>query len=696
MRDNTSIFIKIINQTIKENETHFSFLESIKTDGIQQLSIQILDDLQISYENKNLDFSKILQKHIKGNILSRKNEFSMDTKILSNISTQLEIEYLLKKISKDDVEFYCSISDALTYYGIYRGSRILSFQHIDFWKDLIKKIYLLNMINSNQYSNCFSEHRYRHPDFNKLPKLISAIKNIEEKLKEEIDIIDSVVVFRKNQEDRIINKIEKKLSLLNLFDSLRFIFNLYQDKKEKNQIEYTIPYKYIVNILVKNISYSKHKFNNNKNKSINAIELLCSFISLYQLKEDRFEMMNISEHNLVEHLKKQVFYSNFYPLYSLKTNTLIEYIEYIIKPSIKEELFHNKFGFNTNDLIDFFKMLDTQTDDIVTFSRDNIFNNELNILELFSINADQVNKNYTTIKNLSNSLNLFTMNPIIQYKNEFYIIGFKYFKMNFYNSLVEKIRKNLDKDINQKIGSNVDIFVETIFDKIKNKHGYEVFSGNYKPPKKENPESDLLLKSQKEIILIENKNKYLTNLSFSGSDSNILKDFVLSFAFSQKQLLKHERNLKKYKEIRFTKDQRELTYENQNIVKMSVSTNNWFNIMNNDNRQLLLSMIRLRFDIEEDKIYDNKNAFIKANKYLDELNEIISELYEDDNFDMGVVLTQTLFLPLELIVDKYKDDNFIKCLKTLVGMKMNTDNILNIYDYYQYLNSYKSPSSKST
>ena len=67
------------------------------------------------------------------------------------------------------------------------------------------------------------------------------------------------------------------------------------------------------------------------------------------------------------------------------------------------------------------------------------------------------------------------MNPIIQYKNEFYIIGFRYFKMNFYNTLVEKIRKVLDKDINSKIGNNVDIFVEKIFTKIQDKYEYEIF-----------------------------------------------------------------------------------------------------------------------------------------------------------------------------------------------------------------------------
>jgi hypothetical protein len=280
------------------------------------------------------------------------------------------------------------------------------------------------------------------------------------------------------------------------------------------------------------------------------------------------------------------------------------------------------------------------------------------------------------------------MNPIIKYKDEFYVIGFKYFKMNFYNTLVEKIRINLDKKVNDKIGKNVEHLVENIFQEKQSNYNYEIFLGDYKISKKIKFESDLILRDDKNITLIEIKNKYLTGKSFSASKVNILKDLIFSFVTSQKQLLKHEQNLQNYKSLKFIEDKRELIYENQNIVKISVSTNNWFNIMNNIPQTLLLSLIKLRFNIEEDKTYENKKDFIKANKYLDELQEVITELYQNENFDMRIILNQTLFLPLELIVDKYNDNNFIECLKSLVGMKMNTDNIMNIYDYCQYLESH--------
>lgn len=695
MRNNTHTFIKIVNQTMEANEQYFFCLEKVKIENYSEFKQKIMNDLNIHQDGVNFDFSDILKKHIKDFILNEKESLSMSVNVLKSISTQLEIDYLSKKLSKEVAYRYYSISHALIYYGFYRDKDIQSFDNTKFWIDLVKMIHLLNMSSSKLYCMFLDESFSTHPDFNQTKKLIEAKNNIEDKLGEKINIVDGKVYFNNGQEERIVTKIESKLSRLHLFNFIRFIFNIYEFNKSKHKIEYTIPYKYIINILVKNISKSKHK-NNDSKKILASTELLNSFVSLYQLKENKFESMNLSEHSLVSHLKKQVLYSNFYPLYPLKTDTLIEYIKHIIKPSVNEAEFLSFFGFNMHDLIGFFDLLDKQTDDIVIFDKKNVYQSELKILELFSIDAERINQNYSSLSNLKNSTNIFSKNPIIKYKDQFYVIGFKYFKMNFYNALVEKIRKGLNKEINRDVGTNVDLLVENIFKRIKNKHDYEVYSGNYNPPKKENPESDLILNSRDDVILIENKNKYLTSLSFSGSESNILKDFVLSFALSQKQLFKHQKNLIKYKKITFIKEPRELKYENQNIVKISVSTNNWLNIMNNNTSQVIISLIKLRFKIKESERYENKDDFLKANKCLDDLENVINELYESGNVNMSIALNQTLFLPLELIVDKYKDDDFIKCLKCLVGMKMNTDNIMNVYDYAMFIISNKSRQPIST
>lgn len=685
MINNTSLFLELVDEVKRENQNYFTELRQIKERCILVLKEKIFNDFELVDNKKGIVDTKPFEMLIKNYILSKKDNFSIETQVLDNISTQLEIEYLLNRREKADAQFLCAISDALTHYGIYREDKIVSFQHVDFWKELIKMICLLNMMNQTPYSLRCDEKIYDHPVKQKLPKFANAIKKIELELEEKIKVIDSVVVFEKLQEEEIISKIEKKLSQLHLFNFLRFVFNKYQEDKSQHKIEFTIPYKYIINILVKNISKSTYVCDDRLEIS-NTLELLTSFITLYQLKEDQFEMFfYTSRFNVVKRLKKQVLYSNFYPLYALKTNTLIEYIENIVQPSINEDLFFSKFGFTTQYLINFFRSLDVNQDDIISFNINNIPKRKKKILDLFSIDAKDVNQNYSTINKLPKISNQFIMNPILKYKNEYYVIGFKYFKMNFYNVLVEKIRKNLDKGINDKIGLKVDIFVEKIFTKIRDKFGYQIYSGKYSPPKKANPESDLLLKSEKEIILIENKNKYLTNISFSGSESDIFKDFVLSFVYSMKQLLTHEKNLKKYKTIKFDKDKRELIYSDQTIMKISVSTNNWYRIMNNHVPYILTSINNVRFNIEEDKNYNNKDQFIKANNYLDDLNNVICELKNIKTSNIEEVFIQAVFLPLELIVDKYNDDDFIEILKSLIKIKMNTDNIMNIYDYIGFI-----------
>lgn len=681
MKNNTQAFIKAIDRMMIENKEYFTILRGLKNENNQALKAKVYNDFNLENKESHFNSLDLFKSLISNYILSCEISYDMDASILRNISAQLEIEYLQNKMKKEDAIFYCSFSDALTHYGIYRGSKLPSFQFVDFWNVLLKMFYVLNLMNNNKYSSRCDDNFLKIQGYDKLSRLVDAVKNINDKLNEELDIIDGCVSFKQGQEERIVRKIEGKMSRLNLFNALRFIFDIYNDNKNKHKIEITLPYKYIINILIKNISNSNHK-SNNKKKICYAIELLTSFISLYQLKEDKFAVAGLSSLNVVEHLTKQVLYSNFYPIYSLKTTTLIDYINNIIQPSIDNDSFVSCFGFSLKDLVDFFRFLDKQKDDVISISNENVFKSDLKILELFSVDANIINKNYSTKSSLLKSENLFAMNPVVKYKNMYYIIGFKYFKLNFYNSLLDKIRKSIDGRINSKIGSNIDLFVEKTFFKIQKNHGYQLYSGNYTPPKKENPESDLLIKTERDLILIENKNKYLTHASFSGSEPNILKDFVLSYVFSQKQLLKHERNLRTYKQIIFTKDQRVVNYDGQNIVKISVSTNNWFNIMINPSAIILPIIRNLRFSVKDD---ESDSDFVKANKYLDELNSIIDEFEKNNSLDMPVILNQTVFLPLELLIDKSSDDEFIEILKQLVAVKMNTDNVMNVYDYCKYL-----------
>ncbi|EGR2558907.1 hypothetical protein DX887_24320, partial [Vibrio alginolyticus] len=82
----------------------------------------------------------------------------------------------------------------------------------EFWIKLVKMIYLLNMAGPKQYHMFLEDSLPNHPDLNQMKKLIEAKINIEDKLGEEIDIVDGEVSFKKGQEERIVKKIEVKLS----------------------------------------------------------------------------------------------------------------------------------------------------------------------------------------------------------------------------------------------------------------------------------------------------------------------------------------------------------------------------------------------------------------------------------------------------------------------------------------------------
>lgn len=372
---------------------------------------------------------------------------------------------------------------------------------------------------------------------------------------------------------------------------------------------------------------------------------------------------------------------NFYPINKLKTKTLLEYIDNLIKPNIDEKKFYAAFGFGIQDLTEFFNNINNISDYRYNIIELNESNTNKKILDLFYINANEVNKDYGT-KDLSKVENIFALNPIIKYKNSYYLIGFEYFKMNFYNTLVEKIIKKLDKDINRKIGTSIDSFVKSVFDKKL----FTTFSGKYKVSKGQELESDLAIELTNDIILIENKNKYLTNISFSGNGSHILKDYIYSFVFSQTQLLKHEKNLRKHQQLSFN-DGKVLYYNNKNIIKISVSTNNWYSIVKNKPITILPLISNIRFDIKD----ENLNDFKKANEYLDNLTNILQELNSLNHKDKKTILTQSTFIPLELIIEKQDDENFIERIKSLVRIILNVDNPLDAYDYISniYKNSTK-------
>lgn len=241
----TLSFKKIVDDVLIENDEYF---KNVSKSSFEK----ILGDLNIEY-SYTFDTDKIINEHIKNFILdnNKKESRLIDIEILNQISKQLNIEYLEESIetNKNKLELYYSLSNALSYHNIYKKGVISSFCNNEFWKKLVKFLHSLNLAKNT------APKMYENES---LKSLIDSKIKLKDKLNEDIDIIDGEVVFKKQQENKIITKIEKKLSQLNLFDFLNFIFLKYENKRND------YPYKYTINLLIKNIHKSKHKYKDKK------------------------------------------------------------------------------------------------------------------------------------------------------------------------------------------------------------------------------------------------------------------------------------------------------------------------------------------------------------------------------------------------------------------------------------------------
>lgn len=668
-KNDTQRFINLVNDVLDNEKSHFNELENIKTIGFPSIEKKILNDYKIYQSNNDVKPQDLFIEHIKQFILSNKDNFTMDTNTLYNISKQIHIDHLMNNKKLEKAHIYYSLAKTIRDYGIYNEDKIIDFSNKLFWKILIKKLYLLNLLSPNGFlANLKGDYK------TEIPHLANAIIFFKKNANINLNCIDGEINFQKGQDKKIASIIEKKLQQVDIFNFIHFILS--QNRNNK-----AIPFNYIINIAIKNLHHSNFKKKDVKTlKSIT--NYFTNFTNLFQLRSfNQFEYMYIDETNIQEKLKKQILHSSLYLLsYPLKTSTVINYIDNLIGDSVLNTTFEKQFSFSKNNLIDFLQQIELFGNKQHIVKLDiAVFKHFEQIVKFFCVDSKNINSSYSIPINTTKDQNLFIHNPIICYKNEYYIIGFKYFKMYFYHALVEKIKFQFDKNITTKIGTNIDNYVEAIF----KKNHFDIYSGKYKLSKKEVYECDLVIKLDNKIVFIENKNKALTKNAFAGSDLHILQDFIRAFATSQQQLLRHEKHLTEKKQLSFLNG-KVLNYNNEKIIKISLSPNNWYSIMNNNRLQgLLLALMRIRFTFKKEAPPDVIKSFAETNEDLDKLTKIIEELNQSNNLDN--ILFSSLFIPLELLSENENDKNLIHYILGLLFMKYDTNNIYDSYNEYKKL-----------
>lgn len=669
-RNYTNQFITLVDNVLLNEKSFFNELkeEKERIKSYPHIQKRVLEHYDISYETNRNNAEDLFKEHIKEYILKNKDSFIMSMDVLHNISKQIHIDYLLENKTNENSVIYYSIATTLHYYGLFREDKIVNLSTILFWEELIKKCYLLYLLNPNGFRNNDLNENY----MTEIPHFVNSLKYFKTKANMIIDCIDNEVVFKKKQEDKIISLIEKKLSQTDIFEFIDFI--LIQDRNHK-----AIPFNYIINIALKNLNKSNSKKKDEKTFQ-SIIEICINFLNLYKLRSfNIWEYMQINEKNIENILKKQTLHSNLYSLnYPLKSSTVIDYINNLLGNEILNNEFETRFNITKKELITFLHNADKlQNNSNIIKIDTKISNDVINIMNFFSIKSKSINFNYSNPIDSSKVKNLFIHNPIVKHKDTYYLIGYKYFKMNFYNALVEKIRLTIDEHINTKIGNKIDDYVEYIF----KKNNFEVYSGEYKITRKEKYECDLVVKLEDKIVFIENKNKGLTKNSYSGSSVHILQDFIRAFATSQFQLLRHEKNILEKKKLNFT-DGKVLHYNNERIIKISLSPNNWYSVMNNVPRNMLDAISRMRFTFKDDVSEKDKNDFERTNKDLDKLSNLLIGLEKEN--DINSLLFSSLFIPLELISDN-NDKNAINYIIGLIHSKSDAINIHDAYNRYRQL-----------
>lgn len=669
----TAQFINLVNDVLLEENVFFNDIKEERKRSYPNIQKKILEHYNIQYELNTNNAKDLFEEHIKEYILQNKSFFIMNMDILKNISKQLHIDYLLTDKKNEKYIIYYSLVTALNYHGIFREERIVNFSNISFWKELIKKCYLLYLLSPSG----FRVHDLKENYIKEIPNFVSSIKYFESTANIKIQCIDFEIIFTKNQETKIISLIEKKLRQIDILNFIDYIL-------VQNRNNGSIPFNYIINLALKNVHNSNFKKKDEKSfKSM--IELFINFLNLYKLRSfNMWEYIHIDETNIGDILKKQTLYSSLYSLnYPLKGLTVINYINNLLGNEILNDEFQNSFNFTKSELILFLNNIEQLSIQSNIIKIDTKVSKEIeHIVNFFSIDCQAINLNYSHPIDLSKTKNLFIHNPILKYKDTYYVIGFKYFKMNFYHALVEKIRIHIDSQITSKIGNNLDKYVENIF--INN--NFETYSGKYKISKSKIFECDLVIKLNDHIIFIENKNKTLTKNSYSGSDIHILQDFIRSFVTSQFQLLRHEKNILEKKQLDFL-DGKILHYNNERIIKISLSPNNWYSIMNNLPSRMILALIRMRFTFTDEVLQNDKDDFEKTNKDLDKLSKLLFELEKHHNIDD--LLFSSLFIPLELISDNSYDKSTIDYIIGLLHSKSNVNNIYDGYNDYKKIKNSK-------
>jgi len=447
--------------------------------------------------------------------------------------------------------------------------------------------------------------------------------------------------------DKIFQEIENEVKLIGGYTLAHYIFqNLSEENKYSKMFDRyyivreanlmgigrpQIPYGYLLNLCAK-FPHSDNPVHINQIKNLfNKATLACNasfpvqhyniWRYLLNAHEDTFELMT-----------ELVIWDTIYSIPQARAVFQIEFVEYLIS-KIDHIDFEELFGFSVEEFIKVCSAIflteqtgpNRFTAQTIAQTTNLKFSTASAILKILSHDKG-ANKNYLIP---SDSLNLdYQFKPLIHLRDKYILLWRSWNALSLYEVIAANYRK-IDKSIDQEIGYLLESFLQLKM----TKNGIGNNSGKYNLGKIKG-EADIVVETDRKIILFEVKKKPLTRKSRSGNDVSLIIDLSESVIDASIQSGRTELLLRKQGHLmlhQYFGPEYLLEWNNREFEHVSLSHMDFGGMQNNSVMQnMRVALLIYKWFVIDEKDIHGVQKFKELQDKQADLNKQYQELMEHE------------------------------------------------------------------
>lgn len=680
------------------------------------------NELEEAYKTLKLDYKTSLTL----------SESDITKHIYSTISSSISLKEKEEKENIKRLEFINLRNDLIYRYILFDENPIEYLKIISVINDSCRKDcnYFVNFNNTENWKtaieNCKNYIFFRPNTFT------IELKNLRKDYPKQYDIATSAKYLIKNDckieiinsqiniiegFDAIAIKLEEMIKNLGGITLIKSIFNYLSQKKQYSErferylmprktsgLGYEqkpeIPFGYLLNIALK-YPYEKLKLKNPQKELNNIIELSIIMtngafgVQQYNMWENIFQ----DGETIIKLCTDIALWDSLYNFPQTRPTSAFEITQNLFS-YIDNSIFENTLGFKKEDFwcvvnkinsinanpnnitIIYVSKLEKELKQIDT----NIIQSILNFLS----HKSDVNKDYNLPSDYFHID--FFLKPLLKLSpTKFVLLNKSWCSPSYFESLATHFREVLKierRDLDYELGQQLEIYLQ---EKLK-RNNINFFTGNYRVNGVDG-ECDLLIETDKSIILIEFKKKTLTRKAKSGIDINVLLDLVESLFNAQIQAGRTEIFLREEKELILVNNKKEefkIELKDRTIERIALTQLEFGGFQD---RTIVKSFLK-SFLTHSFNTNSNDKQIIKKFEKLAEKQKVWIDQYEklinlDKSFEHHPYFNcWFLSLPqLMEIINLSNDNNSF--YETLTNTKYITMSTLDWYFEFNYTNSLK-------